>query len=289
VANILCYMEHTSGEATPASLETLGQARRLGTQLGATVFASVALDKAPGYGDDDLLAQVAAGGADKVILVVGDGLHQDPAAVTWESHGPALAAAWDVCQPTLTLLPATGAGRELGPRAAARVGAAFLHECFAEVRDGTLILAEGQGEAARLISGELEFPVVVTVPPGRYAAAAGDEEAEVEVLQIGAASRFVEDPAVRSTLPLRARVELPSALSDLPLPPPLASAERVAGAAGTTSLLVELTTAKGPLRIALGTGAGDLERADFAAEGPPDQLLTRLFTPGQADPAERRR
>jgi electron transfer flavoprotein alpha subunit len=287
VANILVYIEQRRGEATPSSIETLGQARRLGTQLGATVFASIAMDKAPGYGDDDLLANIAAGGADKILLVVGDSLHDDPVAVTWETHGAALAAAWDASQPALTLFPATSAGRELGARVAARVGAAFLHDAFIEVRDGELLLAEGRGPVARLLPGELDFPLVATIPPGRYAAAAGDEEAEVEVLQVGVSPRFVEDPEARTPAPLRARIRLPKALSQLELPASLKGAERAELGEPDNALLVEILTAKGPLRIALGQGASRVDGADFAAEGAPAELLSRLFDKRRG--AERRR
>ena len=290
MANILCYIEQAGGEATPSSLETLGQARRLGTTLGATVFAVITIDKAPGYGDDDLLAKIAAGGADKILLVVGESLRDAPVAATWESHGAALAAAWDVCQPALALLPATSSGRELGPRAAARVGAAFLHEAFVEVRDGDLMLAEGRGATARLLPSDLDFPVVMTISPGRYAAAAGDEEAEVEVLQVGVAPRFAEEAGWRAPAPLRARIELPAALSALELPAILSHAERVPAIDGVNSVLLELDTGKGPIRIALGEGAGQSDRADFAAEGSPAELLARLCAPkSTARPPERRR
>ncbi len=288
MANILCYIELAGGEATPTSLETLGQGRRLGSSLGATVYVVLAMAKAPGYGEDDLLATLASGGADKILLVVGEALVEDAAAASWEGHGAALALAWDTCQPALALLPATIAGRELAARCAARVGAAFIHEAFVELRDDALLLAEGRGDAARLLPSDLDFPVVATLPPGRYAAAAGDEEAEVEVLQVSLAPRFVEEPAARAPAPLRARVALPAELADVLLPPALRGADRVppvAEAAGT--LLVELSTGKGPLRIALGAGAAQVEQADFAAEGAPAELLGRLFA--RRDGADRER
>jgi electron transfer flavoprotein alpha subunit len=275
VANILSYVELAQGEVTPSSLEALGQARRLGTTLGATVFAALALGEAPGYGDDDLIAKIAAGGADKIVLVVGSSLGENGAAPPWDTDGSALALAWDACQPALTLVPATCVGRELGARAAARVGAAYLHEAFVEVRDGELLLGEGFGESARLFPAELDFPVVAVVPPGRYAAAAGDEEAEVEVVQGTATPRFVEDASARRAAPLNARLDVPASVGELTTPPALGDLPRksVDGAA----VVLELETGRGPLRIALGPGAGQQARADFAAEGAPAELLARLF------------
>jgi hypothetical protein len=173
-------------------------------------------------------------------------------------------------------VPATCAGRELGARAAARVGAAYLHEAFVEVRDGELLIGEGAGEHARMFGGELDFPVVVTVPPGRYAAAAGDEEAEVEVVQGTLSARFVEDIAARRDAPFHARLSVPASMPDLALPPVLRDAER-AVIDDAAIVLVEIETGKGPLRIALGPGAAQLPRADFAAEGHAAELLSRMF------------
>ncbi|MEO6955036.1 MAG: hypothetical protein ABI321_24765 [Polyangia bacterium] len=253
MANILCFMEQYEGELTPSSLETLGQARRLGSGLGATVYAAVALDRAPGYGEDDVLAKLAAGGADKVLLLVGENFGQPSSTVTWETHGPAVISAWDVSQPALMLVPASGCGREIAARAAARVGAAFLHDAFVEMQGGQLVLAEGRGERARRLPAALEFPVVATLPPGRYSAAAGDEEAEVEVLQVGAVQRFIAEPAPES-----ARAPEPTLTKH----------------DGHT--LVELHSSTGLLTVALGKTAAQAQ-ADFAIEGDADALLSGLF------------
>jgi hypothetical protein len=44
------------------------------------------------------------------------------------------------------------------------------------------VATSGSGAHAARLDGDLEFPLVATIPPGRYAAAAGDDEAEVEVI-----------------------------------------------------------------------------------------------------------
>jgi hypothetical protein len=80
------------------------------------------------------------------------------------------------------LFGATPTAREVAARAAARIGAAFLHEAWVDAADGELVLFEGAGAEARTLEGELEFAVVATVPAGRYTPALGDDEAEVEVV-----------------------------------------------------------------------------------------------------------
>ena len=181
MANVLCVMELLDGRALPVSLEVLGQARRVSTELGATLYAVVALPRAPSWSDDDLVATLAACGADKVVIATDETLDGGEE-LRWGTHGAALAAVCDLLSPSLLLFGATPTAREVAARAAARIGAAYLHEAWIEAKGGELSLYEGAGAEARTIDGELEFAVVATVPAGRYVAAMGDDEAEVEVV-----------------------------------------------------------------------------------------------------------
>ena len=181
VANVLCVVELLNGRALPVSLEVLGQARRVSTELGATLYAVVALPRAPSWSDDDLVATLAARGADKVVIATDETLDGGEE-LRWGTHGAALAAVCDLLSPSLLLFGATPTAREVAARAAARLGAAYLHEAWIEAAAGQLALFEGAGAEARVLEGELEFAVVATVPAGRYALAVGDEEAEVEVV-----------------------------------------------------------------------------------------------------------
>ena len=181
MANVLCVVELLHGRALPVSLEVLGQARRLSTELGATLYAVVALPRAPSWSDDDLVATLAAHGADKVVIATDETLGGGEE-LRWGTHGAALAAVCDLLSPSLLLFGATPTAREVAARAAARIGAAFLHEAFVKAKDGELSLFEGAGNDARTLEGELEFAVVATVPAGRYKPAVGDDEAEVEVV-----------------------------------------------------------------------------------------------------------
>ena len=181
MANVLCVVELLQGRALPVSLEVLGQARRVSTELGATLYAVVALPRAPSWSDDDLVATLAAHGADKVVIATDETLGGGEE-LRWGTHGAALAAVCDLLSPSLLLFGATPTAREVAARAAARIGAAFLHEAWLEAREGALALFEGAGADARTLDDELEFAVVATVPAGRYSPAVGDDEAEVEVV-----------------------------------------------------------------------------------------------------------
>jgi hypothetical protein len=215
VANVLCIVELLQGRALPVSLEVLGQARRVSTELGATLYAVVALPRAPSWSDDDLVATLAAHGADKVVIVTDETLDGGEE-LRWGTHGAALSAVCDLLSPSLLLFGATPTAREVAARAAARIGAAFLHEAFIATREGKLTLAEGSGSHARGIEGELEFAVVATVPPGRYGIATGDDEAEVEVVATsGRAPDFEEvgwegDPRPRAVVLADASTRAPA-------------------------------------------------------------------------------
>ena len=95
MANVLCVMELLDGRALPVSLEVLGQARRVSTELGATLYAVVALPRAPSWSDDDLVATLAANGADKVVIATDETLDGGEE-LRWGTHGAALAAVCDL-------------------------------------------------------------------------------------------------------------------------------------------------------------------------------------------------
>src|SRR5262249_34670405 len=124
VANLLVVIELCDGRARPVCLEALGQARRIGSALGATLHAGGALCRAPQVRDDDRIAGLSRHGADRVMLVIDEALAPDGDAMRWGTHGAALGAASDLLPPLLFLFGATAGSREVAARAAARLGAA---------------------------------------------------------------------------------------------------------------------------------------------------------------------
>jgi electron transfer flavoprotein alpha subunit len=278
MANVLCVIELSLGKALPVCLEALGQARRLSTALGATLYAVVPLEHAPRYGEDDLIAVLARHGADKVVLVTDEAVGATEG-MRWGTHGAAIGMASDLLPPSLLLFGATAGGREVAPRAAARMGAAYLTDAWLEVKDDRLALYEGQGSRAQLLDGELEFPVVATVPPGRYAIAAGDEEAEVEVLISGgrapdlAEIGWEADPLGQVVvLAPEGGAELAEAAQALERAlgaTALAAADRAAeNARLAISLGPPLDGSRALERVALGEGAEKQSAAHYALSGP---------------------
>jgi len=282
VANIICVIELHQHHTLPISLEVLGQARRIATALGASLYAVVPIRHAPKAGEDGFIDELAQHGADKVILLTDDSTTPPEGERTdtlrWGSYGPALCAVADALPPMLLLMGATLGGRDLAPRVAARLGAAYLSEAWIELDGAVLALWEGSGASARGLDGDLEFPVVATIPPGRYSPAKGDEEVEVEVVQLPSHPADFEelgweaDAAGRAMVVGEAAAGLAAALHG--------TTESVG--AGAPALSVSLGPPIGHLpsevRVGLGDGAGgDVHYALAGSMGEAEAALRRAL------------
>jgi electron transfer flavoprotein alpha subunit len=277
VANIVVVIEVEDGQARPVCLEALGQARRVGSTLGATVYALALVREAPRFGDQDLIAVLGRHGADKVVLVTDENLPTSSDRIRWGTHGAALAAVSELLPPSLLLFGASAGGRELAARAAARLGAAFLHEAWIEVREDRLALWQGEGDAARSLEADLEFPVVATVPPGRYRTALGSDEAEVELIAtpppLSDFEELEESAApvalVLAAAPSSEAAQLASALGGRVVDPAHALEARLA-----VSLGPSLVGVLGEVRVALGDGR--TPGAHYVVAGEAAQLASAL-------------
>jgi electron transfer flavoprotein alpha subunit len=136
--------------------------------------------KQPSYGDDDVIAVLGRHGADKVLLVTSPELSEPS---LFQTHGVALAQVAEKIPPALFLCAATPGGRDLAPRLAARLGAAYVPEPSIEYGPrGELVMSRivfGGAYRRRLAADDLERPVVASLTVGSYHKATGDEEAEV--------------------------------------------------------------------------------------------------------------
>jgi electron transfer flavoprotein len=155
---------------------------------GLTVFAIVMTER---HLADEVTTRLGRAGADKVLACEGPGLGAPALDVT---HGPALYAAVERIPPLLVLFPAGGAGVQLGPGLASRLGGAFAASADLELGEAATPLADGVGRVfvrrwradrasyRRLDPVELERPVVAILPSGGLPAEYGSEEVELEVI-----------------------------------------------------------------------------------------------------------
>jgi hypothetical protein len=153
-----------------------------------TVFAIALTD---GHLDDGIVTRLGRAGADRVLCCEGAGLGGPPLDAT---HGHALHAAVERIPPLVVLFPAGGAGPELGPPLAARLGAAFAASADLELGEAATPLADGIGRIflrrwrrdrssyRRLDPVELERPVVAILPAGGDPGDVGTDAVEVDVI-----------------------------------------------------------------------------------------------------------
>jgi hypothetical protein len=169
-------------------LFALAEGRRVSHAAGVTVFAIVMTDR---HLDEKVAVQLGRAGADKVLACEGPGLGAPPLDLT---HGAALYAAVERLPPLLVLFPAGGAGHQLGPGLAARLGGAFAAAADLELGEAATPLADGIGRIfvrrwrgdrssyRRLDPVELERPVVAILPAGGAFVERGTSDVEVEVI-----------------------------------------------------------------------------------------------------------
>jgi electron transfer flavoprotein alpha subunit len=211
VANVHVYIELAGDRPVEPSLEALGEGRRISSFLGATLYAVLPTGAPPESPKDELIAFLGGHGADKVVVVSAPELGTPP---LYASHGHALASVCERIPPALVLLASTPGGRDLAPRLAAKLGAAFLAEPSVEYGPGgELYLSRtvyGGAFKRRLAADDVERPLVVTITPGSYEKAIGEDEAEVLVIQPASSppapfeevSRVVDPGASLATAPV---------------------------------------------------------------------------------------
>lgn len=186
VACVLVHTEVEGDQPTDHARAVLGEGRRVASSLGATLHAVAVIPwpppSAPSTTDHRLVTALGEAGADRVLIVPVE--RAQPA--LWATIGPALLAACEHVRPSLVLLSATAAGRDVGPRLAAHLGGAYFAEPAVEAGPrGEVVLSRSVygGELWRRVSlDELDVIAVATLDD-RRAAARGDDEAEVVQLE----------------------------------------------------------------------------------------------------------
>lgn len=160
VAEWLLTPADSTPRLRPASLELLGEAARIGTQVNGQALAVLM-----GAGIEPLAEQLTHYGASTVLLADNPAL--SPYAV--ETYAWVLARAIEQYRPWAVLLPATSFGRDLAPRVAARLGLGLTGDCIGlEVDDAGRLLqlkpAFGGQVVAPIVSHTL--PNIGTIRPG---------------------------------------------------------------------------------------------------------------------------
>lgn len=117
---VFVFAQQVDNELNGIALELVGEGKRLAAELHTEVTAVLV-----GSGVKDLADQLAAYGADKIIVV------DDPELKEYrtEPYTHALASVIEKYKPEIFLVGATAIGRDLGPRVSARVHTGLTADC----------------------------------------------------------------------------------------------------------------------------------------------------------------
>jgi electron transfer flavoprotein alpha subunit len=180
-SRILVVAETKDGVVRKTTLEALAEARRLAEEGGGDVAA--VLIGAAGGGEAERLAQH---GADAIVHVEGEAL----SAYAPEAFAEAVKAAVAKLKPEVLFFAATAQGKDLAPRAAARLRAGLAPDCVGFAwKDGALTARRPiyAGKALATVAWNEARPMIASIRPNTFAPRPADasRKAAVEKLALG--------------------------------------------------------------------------------------------------------
>jgi hypothetical protein len=197
LANIIVFVEVRRDEVTRASRFAVAEARRVASELGATVYAVIATGPASEAAIEAHGRALGEAGADRILCCAEAALAGPLLDAT---VGPFLAGLTQRLRPVLTLFPAGAVGPALGPPLAMRLGGLYHERASLEiVRDGDnarLAVRRFRADGALRtldVGGAHGRPTVATLPTGIDPGLRGAPAVEVEMLPYVAGG----GPAVR--------------------------------------------------------------------------------------------
>ena len=178
---VLVVAETKNGAVRKSTLEALAEARRLAAESGGAVAA--ALIGPAGSGEAERLAQH---GADVVFRVEGAPLEQ----YAPEAYAAAVTAAVGAGTPEVLFFAATAQGRDLAPRAAARLHAGLASDCVGFSWSGGGLVARRPvfaGKAFATVAFGKARPQIASIRPNTFMPLAPDpaRAASVETVALG--------------------------------------------------------------------------------------------------------
>ena len=200
MASIVAYTETRDALITAPSRFVLAEARRIADDLGATVYALLALGPVPPEGLAALAGEVGTAGADRILCCADEALAGPSSDAT---HGPLLIAVAERLRPSLVLFPERGTGLQLGRPLAERMGAAFLPDSSIEILAATdaelaqvvvRCATDDHGGERTVKVHETERTVVVELRAGYAPPALGEPASEMEMLSYPASSTTESKP-----------------------------------------------------------------------------------------------
>ena len=187
---VMIFTEVIDGKLSPIAKELLGAGRKLANDLGEELNALVA-----GNGVANVAAEAIAFGADKVYIANAPLLKD----YRTDSYVAVVEKVVKQAQPRILLMGQTNIGRDLAPRAAAKLATAAVLDCIAlEINAATkqlLLTKPVYGGNARAVYTMETLPQIATVRSKAMTAPAPDSSRKGEVVVIDAGL----DPAAIKT------------------------------------------------------------------------------------------
>jgi electron transfer flavoprotein alpha subunit len=158
---IAVFIETRDGKVKKSSLEVLSEAKRRGDEMGVATSAVLV-----GEGLEPLAGDLHAFGPQKIFVL------ESPALAAYSAQGYAFALAEFVKEtsPAALFFPASAMGKDLAPRAAARLGAGLASDCTRiAVNDGKIEYTRPVYAGKALLSLTLESrPELATLRPNVF-------------------------------------------------------------------------------------------------------------------------
>jgi electron transfer flavoprotein alpha subunit len=177
---IWVYAETRDGKVKKVTFEILSAGRKFADQLGEELCAVLV-----GQGQEELAAELAAYGADKVYVLEGEKL----ATYTTDGYAKVVAELLQKEEPSAFLLGCTIRGRDLAAQVAQKLNTGLATDCTdIALEDGQLVFTRPiyAGKAFMKVSCPEARPVMATVRPNVLSVAAPQEGRRAEVIKINA-------------------------------------------------------------------------------------------------------
>ncbi len=182
MARILVIGEADGGELTAPTLEILGGARRLASELGGDVALGLI-----GAGLGSAAAAAGSAGADTVYTADSESL----SVYQTESYLPLAQAIVEQSAPSVVLMAQSSMGRDLAPRLATRLGSAVVMDALGLEVDGDRVKATRScygGNARQVVTVQTD-PQLITVRAKAQDPMAPDASRSAEVIAVEVGER----------------------------------------------------------------------------------------------------
>jgi electron transfer flavoprotein alpha subunit len=230
------FAEQRDGELQKVSLEILGEGRAIADKLGAKLTAVVL-----GHKTDDMVKELVAYGADKVIVAE----HPLLGHFTTDAYTKILCDLINDKKPEIFFIGASYLGRDLGPRVAARLSTGLTADCTSldvDTETNNLLMtrpAFGGNLMATIVCGD-HRPQMATIRPGVFEKLTRDDNRKCEIEKITV--NLAENNIRTKTLEV---VKLAKEIADIGEANIIVSGGRGVGSKENFALLEELAASLG--------------------------------------------